>query len=94
MNADVIGVHPRSSAAKISTDIRIVLDPEAPGFVDPLFSVVDSDSWSSGDLARRDVLVLLDPNSVTQKICAVELPVDSHRNAQFPWTVRQVVIRM
>ena len=75
-------------------DVAVVSHPEAPGFVNPFLGVLDADPRTSGYATWRNALVLFKPNSLTQKICAVKLSIDPHRDAEFARAVREVVIRM
>ena len=77
-----------------SADISIIFDPEAPGFVDPLLGVVDADSWTSGYAPGRYVLKFFQPDSITQKIRAIELTIDAHGDAELAWAISEIVVRM
>src|ERR1051325_4085555 len=77
-----------------SADVSIIFDPEAPGFCDPLLRVVDADAWTSSDASRRDCLELFKPDAIAEKIGAIECAIDAHRDAEFAWTTREIVIGM
>jgi len=80
------------ASVELATHERIVLDPKAPGFGDPLLRVINTDSWPGYDSRTSDVLARFEPNVISQQIRAVKPAINPHRYAEFAWPVGEVVI--
>src|ERR1043165_258593 len=87
-------VRPLTTDLTDTANKRIITDPEAPGFVDPLLGVVDADARAASDSSGRNLFKVFDPNSIAQEIGAVEPSIDPHGDAEFAGTVGKIVIRV
>ena len=75
-------------------DVAVVADPEAPGFVDPFLSVINTDAWAAGDLRGSYFLELLQPNAIPKSVGFVQFAIDTHCETKFSRTIREVVVGM
>src|ERR1043165_6127392 len=84
----------RSRKSALPAHVRIVAEPEAPRFVDPLLGVVDADAWAAHDAPRRDTRILFEPDAIAQEVGVVERAIDAECDTQFAWSIREIMVGM
>src|ERR1043165_3391021 len=71
-----------TGSAAYSTHKRIIFDPKSPWLLHPAFGIVNSNSWPSRDLTRRNRYSFFKPDAIAQQISLIQFPINSQRDTK------------